>query len=150
MPMHNPSPWTQRGEKERLLLDIAMVLSVLAGVMLVLFNGPFPWWLSIVAWWVAIILAITITIISQDSQPYWRLRQRIRGNLIIYLVGFGVFFLFKYLAAITHNDIFVWVGILAIPVVLLLLLFILRWIMKRQKKAREEKQSASDGLASHL
>ncbi len=148
--MSNPSPWTQHGEREKLFLDMAMVFSILAGVILALFNGPFPWWLSLVAWWTAIILAITTTIISQDSQPYWCLRQRIRGNLIIYLVGFSVFFLFKYLAAITHNDIFVWMGILAIPVVLLLLLFILQWTMKRQKKAREEKLLASQNLVSHL
>jgi hypothetical protein len=113
------------------------MIGALAGFLLILFSenarSSLYWWLGIAVWWITIVLAITASLLSPNQQPRWR--QRIRGTLIISLNGSSIYFIFDALAVVTRQDIFVWLGMIAIPVVLLPGIFILDRIMRRRMKA---------------
>lgn len=150
-------------QRERGVLDIASMIGTLAGILLIFFSNAifdlldsrvvlahfdwwlilarFFWWLGIAAWWIAIVLAITASLMNQGQEPRWR--RRLRGTLIMSLSGLSIFLVFDAFAVITHQGILLWLGIIAIPVVLLSGRFILKRIMRRRMAAGGEEQQAS-------
>ncbi len=73
---------------------------------------------------------------SKDQQPIWNWRTWITCYLTVGLSGLIIYSLFDYLAARTHQEIFSWLGIIAIPVILLPAMVILGRIMRKQKRAQ--------------
>lgn len=141
--MSTKPPWTL--QREKILLDSASMIGTLTGFLLILFSenahSPLCFWLGMAIWVIAIVLAITASLLNPDVQPRWR--QRIRGMTITILSLSTIYLIFDAVAVLTHQDLFEWLGFIAMPVVVFPEMFILDRIMRRRMKAQGEDLQAS-------